>query len=428
MPIKPFAIGFWIIVILILGCSSVPTPPADIPWEKPPTLEDRFCIPITLVAPKESAWNKVPFMSGKAGYDFIKRPGAFVWDARNTVDVVSPDGRWFLGAVSIREEAQKEGPEKKKKDKKKEPGRIYADRVIVWDLTDPEAEPVKYSFYDETTRGVSWVAFTPDSSAFLVYRQTLPGSLTLHDRTTGKIIRKIPITDPMTAGTISSDGQTVALAMSRSIELWNLTSGQRTALIMTDKNSGFAQLRFSLDGRFLFAATPAKSVKVFDLTMFNEIASIPVGIPCSMDVSPDGHCLLICSATENKSLEVGDGSGVETQKDWASFGFGNKFQFYEIGSWRLLREELPANRQQFDFRNVRFSWDAQALIAAGLKYDADNDSVFPKTVLCRYDLHQVGGNWTELDYKTLPLHPEGKFLLGGRKESVSVLSPFERPN
>lgn len=424
---------------LISGCTSVPAPPPEVPWEKPPTFEERFCEPVLFTAPKESTWNYVPLMSGKAGYDFIKRPGAFVWDAKHTVDCVSPDGRWLLSARMVRQEVRTEEKKKGKQDENKYSKVFAAEQIRVWDLTDPDAKTAQYSFFDSASRGVSWLAFTPDGSSFVVYRQTLPGSLTLHDRDSGKIVRTIPIKDPATAGTISPDGQLIAMSMNRSIEIWELRTGNRLAFLPLTMNPGIAELRYSPCGRLLFALTPGKSVQIFDVQLYSEVASIPVGIPSSMDLSPDGRCLLIAAATENKSLEVGNTSDSDKKsnikpgkkdlekKEWANFGFSTVLRFYEIGSWRLLREEKPGNGGRYAFRTVRFSKDGETLLAAGSEFDDKSEAVLPKTVLCSLNLRQAGAGWTELDYTTLPLHRDGRFLLGGRKEALSILSPFDTP-
>ena len=48
--------------------------------------------------------------------------------------------------------------------------------------------------------------------------------------------------------------------------------------------------------------------------------------------------------------------------------------------------------------------------------------------LAEYDLAepsgQSSGEWRKLEYVTLPLHPEGKFLLDGRNHSGGDLSPW----
>lgn len=415
---------YGILIALMIGCHSVPTPPTDVPWETPPTFEDRFCTPVTYTAPKES---KVPFLSG--GYDFVKRPGPFVWDARHTIDTVSPDGQWLLSAqtnVVSKKEAKKS--KKKEKTDEHENTLLFSDQVTVYSLTDPDAKPVLHSFDQDTSRRVSWIAFTADATSFLVARKTLPASLTQHDRASGEVIRKFPIKEPISAGVISPDGETVALALSSGIEFWHLRSGRRTALILMDRNPGIGELRYSPDGKFLFAATPGKHLKVYDLVFYNEIASFPADIPCCFDISPDGRLLMIARPEENKSLEVTKEVGFETKKEWAAFGFGSRLQFYEIGSWRLLWEAVPRNRSAYAFRSIRFARDGQSLLAAGSQFEPKLESVVTKTSLCRYDLRQFGGDWTDEHYRTLPLHPEAKFLLGGRTDSVAILSPWDAPD
>ena len=417
--------GIFVVFIIIAGCHSTPTPPTDVPWENPPSFEDRFCTPVTFTAPKEG---KIPFMSG--GHDFIKRPGPFVWDARSTIDTVSSDGNWLLSVETnavTEVEAKKKGWKKGKKDEH-EKTQLFSDRVTVYSLTDPEAPPVRHDFSSDTSRRISWTAFTPDNVSFLVCRQTLPSSLTLHDRATGEVVRKFPIKEPITAGAVAPNGETVALAQSYAIEFWNLRTGQRTALVLMDRNPGIGELRFSQDGKFLFAATPGKHLKVYDLVFYNEIASFPADIPCNFDISPDSRLLMIARPEESKSLEVTREEGFETKKHWAAFAFGSRLQFYEIGTWRLLWESAPRNRADYAFRSIRFSKDGQSLLAAGNRSEPKLNSVMTKTSLCRYDLRQHGGDWMEEHYRTLPLHPDGKFLLGGRKDSVAILSPWESPD
>lgn len=405
-----FRIVSILFVVLICGCRSVPVPPEQIPWETPPTFEDAFCTPVTYIAPKENLWNKVPLSEGWGGYDFVQRPGAFHWDAQKTVDAVTADGRWLISG---------------RREMDAKPDAATSSPLTVWSLTDPAAEPVRLKDRDGKRFVVSWIAPTPNGTAFLANHPGRPGTLALYELSSGEQILTLPVLEMPTAAAFTPDGRCVVLATGQAFEVWDLVTGDPVAMFPASPNPGLEQIRFSPDGRYFAAAYPDE-IRVFEPLAFMQVATFPVSNLVSFDFSPDGRSMLIASQQDSKYVLVyRAGSEQKPYEHRENFGISARLEIYETGSWQPLWSGTPDNAGRYSFRSVRFSRDGRSVIAAGQDIEPKEGQFVRKTALCRLDWSTAARNWTPLDYRSLPLHPEGRFLLEGRWNSLGVLSDLD---
>jgi hypothetical protein len=111
-------------------------------------------------------------------------------------------------------------------------------------------------------------------------------------------------------------------------------------------------------------------------------------------------------------------------------------RLYEIGTWRLIHEiksvsdDSDSKKDTYLFTNIRFSRDGNRLIASGTSC-RDVSTKFVKGIShsrgkFEYDLSWIDGDWRYIGSGTLPLHPDGKFLLDGRLGSAPVTGFSER--
>lgn len=369
-------------------------------------------------------FNKIPylnrlFMNTAISFD------SYIWDdnllmSTNTVAAVSTEGNWLLV------------------------GKRGGGEISLFNLTDPKdhvvgivpsrndgmfknvktGEDSSVSFdtdgvVSDITLGsrADWLRFTPDATAFLVHRVcrekngTETESMELFDRATGHLLRTIPVEPHFRTGDISPDGRMLVAAGPSSLEYWDLRSAQKTASAPLYGVNDVNELRFSPDGRFIFLAPQKGNVRVYDARSLIEVASIPANqSPVRIAVSPDARILCILNSQE-----------LFITASW-------NVRLYEIGTWRLLREIVAGDMDKYyTFHNVRFAKNGNRLFALGMcRKEAEGKK--PQTMLCsglfELDLSAEKSDWTDVDYKTLPLHPEGKFLLDGRDDSAQYFSTF----
>jgi len=265
---------------------------------------------------------------------------------------------------------------------------------------------------------VAWLRFTPDASAFLVYRiycAATPAqpdvpeveTMELFDRATGQLLGTIPIEPKFRAGAVSPDGRFLLAAGASSLEYWDLTNGQKVGSVPLYGIGELNDIRCTPDGRFVFLVPVAGNVRVYDFRSMTEVASLPAGnVRPVIDISPDGRVLLVVSTVTNDvTFPRGD--------------FSQSIQRYEIGTWRPLPvPDITVRNEKdsaFAVLNVRFSRDGNRLVAFGeFRREMPGRITEIGRGLYEFDLHSPGGDWRTVRADTLPLHPDGKFLLDGR--------------
>jgi WD40 repeat protein len=412
------------LLLSITACSSVSTPP-NIPAlpaapPAPQTIEEGF-LQTHRVSAGTPLFNKIPYLNRLFSETAIRYD--YVWDTTpflswNSSAAISSDGKWLLV------------------------GKSNGGGVSLWNLHDPKdchpdivpsiekltasTEEGSNTTQDtskvtvtitvleqgEGTRG-AWLQFTPDASAFLVFRRRWKPSevetMTLHDRASGQELRAIPIEPKFQVGAISPDGELLLAVGAASLEYWNLRSGQKVASAPLGNLGEVTDIQCTPDQRFVFLASrfgTVDTVHVFDFHTLREITSIPGNdLKSCIAISPNGQTLAVVLFDAE---------------------FESRIQIYEIGTWKLLREIRPKNKDPYEHEPdiVRFSRDGKSLLALGsARYDGKREITL-KQGLFGYDLDQPNGTWTEIEYKTLPLHPEGKYLLDGQFGSAVYLSPF----
>jgi len=392
-----FRLSLLLLSILLLGgCLNTvfrPAPPAAPP---PLRFEDGFrnigrteCgVPLL---------NKIPFLSRH----FMKTVygiGDFHWEYNfpNSA-TVSEDGTWLLV------------------------GQSQGGAVSIFNLQNANNHTINLVPSRGDDKSVAtWLAMLPDNSAFLVYRirwnpeTPVLETMELFDRETGLLMRAFPIEPGFQTATLSPDGELLYCVGQTSLEAWNVHTGEKAASVPLHTQEGVSQLRCSPNTPWLFLAQSGK-VRMFDRHTLSETAPLQAeGEPISIDISPDGMTLMVACS---------------------------EIRLYEIGSWQLLREIALSNPQHCEFYSIRFSRDGSRLIGRGMnevetfgatgvsvgKYTitaSETSEKFLETFLAEYDLAEPNGQqWKKLEYETLPLHPEGKFLLDGRNRSGQHLSP-----
>lgn len=444
-------------LLLLGGCVAVRTPevkPEASPSEPTPTLEDRF----RNTSRSESGvpmLNKIPFINRLFMNTAITNHG-FCWDYNflgivvPTSSLVSDDGNWLLvgtnqgGGVSL---FSLQDP----KDYRYNIVSSRNDGSMKNISYQPEWGGISYdgNFLDAGERGKDvtialgsqavWMSFTPDQSAFLVYRirfdndfpNTLASeSMELFDRTTGYFLRTFSIEPGFQCAAVLADGEAFFCVGNSALESWNLRTGEKLgSFALPDlKSDNAVQLRCSPDNRFVFIAFRSGKVLVHDLVSSTQTSILSEFGPSLLDVSPDGRTLLVASSARHPDA-IDSAERVPTVLYPVEL-LDCTIRLYEIGSWQMIREIRPNYSHQHHFSNVRFSSDATHLIARGIER-IDNPKkkiteITIKTFLAQYDLSNgnTDGTWTPLEFETLPLHPEGKRLLDGRPKSGAYMSPY----
>jgi len=400
---------------------------------QPETYEDGFRR-MTRVDAGTPILNKIPYINRLFSNSAFERN--FIWEdptfmVQNTAAAVSPDGKYLLvgkdngGAVSIFNLL--------------DPADRHIDLVPSRNdgqFKDLEVENGKISFNFDKTKPVgsvvAWLQFTPDASAFLVYRivrQTnAPNTeiMELFDRATGQLLRTIPIEPKFKAGAVSPDGRFLLAAGASSLEYWDLTNGQKVGSVPLYGIGELSDLRCTPDGRFVLLVPTVGNVRVYDFTSITEVASLLVRDTRAMiDISPDGQVLAVVSP----NLEIMSKVNVfwiagrsADDADWVElYPFGlpsHCIQRYEIGTWTPLPEIKSVSDKKetrYIFNNVRFSRDGSRLVAIGESRHDGKKGIELRRGLFEFDLRFPDSDWRSVDGgDALPLHSDGKFLLDGR--------------
>jgi len=394
-------------VLLLGGCLNTVFRPKSIPAPPPPpapTFEDGF----RSTGRAESGvpiLNKVPFINrffinvayGRGDFFWEPQPPLFPCSA-----AVSEDGTWLLvgvdqgGAISIFN----------LQDAKNHTVNLVPSRNDGC-FTGIREEPSEISFTTTSmSRGsgsqATWLAMLPDNSSFLAYRirDNSLETMELFDRETGMLLRAFAIGPGFQTATLCPGGELLYCVGQASLEVWSVQTGVKVASVPLQDD--ISALRCSPNGPWLFLATRTGQIRVFDRDTLLETASIPAGSePLLIDISPDGGTLLIACSEKNPTIRL-----------------------YETGTWRVLGEITPEYPHEYGFQNIRFTRDESRLIGRGAMRSEMSVLTTVETFLAEYDLNRPGGTWEKLEYATLPLHPEGRFLLDGRAGSGKDLSPF----
>jgi len=448
-------IGIGFLLLLVAGCFSFigtrtpQTPPTEtLQPPTPVTFEDGF----RRTARNEYGTpilNKIPylhrlFLNVSIGYH------GYIWDSLSaSAAVVSPDGKYLLvggshgGAVSIFNLLDpvdhQFGLVPSRNDGKLQDLEILADggRSFTWDASKPAGSRV------------AWLQFTPDASAFLVYRIYYAGiplkpdasvleTMELFDRATGQLLRTIPIEPKFKAGAVSPDGRFLLVAGASSLEYWDLTNGQKVGSVPLYGIGALSDLRCTPDGRFVFLVPMTGNIHVYDFRSMTEVASIPVGRNTRplIDISPDGRVLVVVTP----SLEAMDivhwslGGAIMTGSandlTFAPFNYPfYRIQRYEMGTWEPFTENTSGSNDEgttYRITNVRFSQDGNRLIAIRDSRRETQKSVELRRGLFECDLSSPDRDWQPIRADALPLHADGKFLLDGRLGSVPASQFAER--
>ena len=299
-------------------------------------------------------------------------------------------------------------------------------------VQDLEVKPdgeVSYSIdRNKADSWVAWLRFTPDASAFLVYRVASDSeTMELFDRTTGQLLRAFPIEPKFKAGAVSPDGRLLLAAGASSLEYWDLVTGQKVGSVPLYGIGELSDLRCTPDGRFTILVPRKGNIRICDFRSMTEVASLPVdGSRPQIDISPDGRELLVVSSfggwsfddlKSHKFLPIDELDAVKLYK----------IRRYEIGTWKVLHEieQSRENNTEYYFAPVRFSRDGNRLIAIGsTKIKDKKGNVELRGALFEFDLNCSNSDWQPVVFTSLPLHPDGKFLLDGREGSSPSFGAF----
>jgi WD40 repeat protein len=147
-------------------------------------------------------------------------------------------------------------------------------RVALW---DPIAGVERWAFRHEASAPIRVVAFSPDGRA-VGMAEASPGPIAvlLLDAETGKIRTHLfGHAEGINALAFSPDGRTVATAgLDRSIKLWDLVLARDVATVTDDRSA--KSLAFSPDGRWLAYAGLDEDVRLLDM---RTLRPDPAGIP-----------------------------------------------------------------------------------------------------------------------------------------------------
>ena len=438
-------IGFLLLVATgcfsLMGTKTPPEPPPTPPQE---TFEDGFRRVSGRIEAGTPVLNKIPYLhrlflnTSYSIYDYI-------WDDPqgipffNTAAVVSPDGKYLLvgkkggGAVSFFNLLDPTDhqfflvPSRNDGKFQNLEVRDHDGYSFEYDASKPEGSEV------------AWLRFTPDASAFLVYRifwqSDAPNleTMELFDRATGQLLRSFPIEPKFQAGAISPDGRLLLAAGPSALEYWDLKNGQKVGSVSLYGIGELTDIRCTPDGRFALLVPQTGNIRVYDFRSMTEVASLPSGNTQNLiDISPDGRVLVVLVPTQRADTGT-------PRKKMPNVVASYRIQHYEIGTWTLLSESkvIPSDEEtMYGFFNVRFSQDGNRLVASGesrIEKKKNNDDKEITRIeiwfgLFEYDLSSSYGKWRPIDKVkvSLPLHPDGKYLLDGRPGSARLTGFTER--
>ena len=329
-------------------------------------------------------FNKIPFLNRLFMNTAIGRISGFLWDSPYPLQFppytasVSEDGTWLLVGME------------------------QGGSVSIFNLQEAKNHTSDLVPSRNDDSQVTWLTMLPDNSSFLTYRirDNSLETMELFDRESGMLLRAFAIGPGFQTATLCPGGELLYCVGQASLEVWSVHTGIKVASVPLQDD--ISALRCSPNGPWLFLATRTGQIRVFDRDTLLETASIPAGSePLLIDISPDGGTLLIACSEKNPTIRL-----------------------YETGTWRVLGEITPDYPHEYGFQNIRFTRDGSRLIGRGVMQSEMSVLTTVETFLAEYDLNRPGGSWEKLEYVTLPLHPEGKFLLDGRNHSGRHLSPF----
>lgn len=381
-----------IVVFLCLG-GNVPLPSAE--KQNEDTLPDESAFRIQY---RQEAgvpmFNKIPFLN-RYFISTSVTDGPFLWEEgyeRRTA-VVSPDGKWLLTGVNQ--------------------DILYMNQrdhgwISLWSLVDPKdykraLVPVR----DLRNSYIDWMTVTQDSSQFFAFFRPSgnyePGVIKQYDLKSGEEIREVASQVFGVMGCVSPDGRQLCVATLASLEFWDVSSGEKIRSLPFTETEKVFELRFSPDGRFVYAGTKTKKILVFDLQEGKQENSIDVeSDQFCFDVTSDGKNLLI---VENTLLS-------EPNR------YQPRIKLYDLVAAEILREsDLPlSENDSCTIEVVSFSEKDHALHYAGSMKTERKSEIEFKTILGKFVLEDENQNWQNVPYESLPLNAVGKNLL---RNSVS---------
>jgi WD40 repeat protein len=138
----------------------------------------------------------------------------------------------------------------------------------------------------------------------------------LWNRSTGKVVRKIPVKGGVSCLALSPDGKTVAAGgLGRVVQLWEVQSGKVTAEFKPHANS-VRDLAFSPDGKLLASGDTQATIRVWDLKdgkKVREIDNRSLTESLGLSFSPDGKTLVCAGAWNDTSFLPKKGQTIRIQ-------------------------------------------------------------------------------------------------------------------
>ena len=442
---------------LFLGTACVLKNPFDLPPDLPPiplpppeTSEECGFLVFSesRVEARVPVLNKIPYVQRLFANVSIGRDSQYIWDfghspftplIAHSASAISADGNRLLvgknngGAVSLFNLLDPADHQIELVPSRND------GRVRDYTVSQGGGYSFTTDFYKDIGSSVAWMQFTPDASAFLVYRirrqNDLPDEETmeLFDRGTGQLIRTFPIEPRFTAGAVSPDGRLLLAAGASSLEYWDLMTGQKVASAPLWGIGRLSDLRCTPDGRFVLLVPEEGDIRVYDFRSLSEVARIPVAnagysnVLNKIDISPDGRVLVVVSDDQYSYWFSATTPHPRYLVSGNVISIPSRIGRYEIGTWNLLSEhqKSSADTRKYRFYRIRFSQDGNRLIAIGETKEANKGGELGiRRDIFEFDFRNPDEGWKRVEFTALPLHPDAKFLLDGRSGTSPSFSRF----
>lgn len=176
----------------------------------------------------------------------------------------------------------------------------YDGRVQQWDpatwelLAAWQAHP-----QDQSCHALAW---TPDGERLA--SGSWDKSVALWDAVTLEELDRLEHDSGVHRLAIAPDGRTLAVALSASIWLWDLSSRERLRTL-DQVGSTTTDLAFSPDGARLYAANRDRTLRAWDVSTGDELRSLPLGVePRAVSPAPDGSVIALSIGSEVRLLDA----------------------------------------------------------------------------------------------------------------------------